>query len=127
VSSFRPRSAVVLVAWTLLTWIGRVPLLWGATDDSAAGKLGSTVPVVVFVALAVVAGVELVTRRARGATLALAIWSVGYWAVRLPLILVHDHPAGFKVVHAVLALVAVGLSAWTLVDLRSPARRRARV
>ncbi|MBV9921313.1 MAG: hypothetical protein JOY78_10745, partial [Pseudonocardia sp.] len=60
-SRFLPRSAVVLVAWSLFTWIGRVPLLWGATDDSTAGKLGSTVPVVVFVALGGVAAVELVT------------------------------------------------------------------
>ncbi|MBV9951798.1 MAG: hypothetical protein JO291_07585, partial [Acidimicrobiia bacterium] len=66
------------------------------------------------------------TRRTRGATVALAIWSIGYWAVRLPLIMSHDHPAAFKGVHAVLALVAAGLSAWTLADLRSPARRRAR-
>jgi hypothetical protein len=68
-----------------------------------------------------------VGRRTRAVTTALAVWSIGYWAIRLPLILGHDHPAGFKVVHSVLALVAAGLSAWTLADLRSPARRRVRV
>jgi hypothetical protein len=126
VSSLRPRSAVALVAWTLLTWIGRVPLLWGATDDSTAGKLGQTVPVVVFVALAAVAGTELVTRRTRTAAGVLAVWSIGYWAIRLPLVLANDHPVGFKVVHSVLALVAAALAAWTIAELRSPARRRAR-
>ena len=115
------------MAWTLLTWIGRVPLLWSSDDQSTASKLGSTVPVVVFVGLGAVAAAELLSRRGRTATGVLAVWSIGYWAIRLPMILVHDHPAGFKVVHAVLALAAAGLSAWTLADLRSPARRRARV
>jgi hypothetical protein len=32
------------------------------------------------------------------------------WAIRTPVILVHDHPAGFKAVHTVLAVVSVGLA-----------------
>jgi hypothetical protein len=48
--------------------------------------------------------------------------TVGIWAVRLPFVLVHDHPAGFKVVHAVLAAVSIALAvaAW-----RASAPRRA--
>ena len=127
-SRLQPRSAVALVAWTLLTWVGRVPLLWSDEEQSTAGKLAATVPVVVFVGLAAAAVVVLVRRGPwTSVAAALAIWSIGYWVIRLPLILSNDHPAGFKVVHAVLALVAIGLSAWTLADLRSPARRRARV
>jgi hypothetical protein len=124
---FLPRSAGALVAWTLLTWIGRVPLLWGDEDQSTAAKLGSTIPVVIFVALGLAAVVVLV-RRGPWSTVAgaLAVWSIGYWTVRYPLILTNDHPAGFMVVHGVLAVVAIALSACTLADLRSPARRRAR-
>jgi hypothetical protein len=55
VSALRPRSAAALVAWTLLTWVGRVPLLWSDEEESTAAKLGSTVPVLVFVVLAVAA------------------------------------------------------------------------
>ena len=121
-----PRSALALVAWTLLTWIGRVPLLWGDEEQSTAAKLGSTIPVLLFVALGIAALVALVRRGPWPAVAALAVWSIGYWAVRYPFILTNDHPAGFMVVHGVLAAVAIGLSAWTLSDLRSPERRRAR-
>ena len=40
----------------------------------------------------------------------LAAWTVGVWVVRTPYILVHDHPADFKIVHTVLAVVSVGLA-----------------
>jgi len=123
----RPRSAVALVAWTLLTWLGRVPLLWSDEEQSTAAKLGSTVPVVVFVALALAAVVVMVRRGPwTNVAAVLAVWSVGYWAVRYPLILANDHAAAFLVVHGVLAVVAIGLSVWTLVDLRSAATHRAR-
>ena len=126
-SALRPRSAAALVAWTLLTWVGRVPLLWSDEEESTAAKLGSTLPVLVFVALAVAAVVLLLRRRPWTTAVAvLAIWSIGYWAVRYPLILTNDHPAAFLVVHGVLAFVAIGLSVWTLVDLRSAATHRAR-
>jgi hypothetical protein len=127
VSALRPRSALALVGWTLLTWVGRVPLLWSDEEESTAAKVGSTVPVLVFVILALAAVVLLVRRRPwTNAVAVLAIWSVGYWAVRYPLIL-NDHAAAFLVVHGVLAVVAIGLSVWTLLDLRSAATHRARV
>jgi hypothetical protein len=127
-SGLRPRSAVALVAWTLLTWVGRVPLLWSDDEQSTAAKVGSSVPVVVFVALALAAVVMLVRHRPwTSVVTVLAFWSVGYWGLRYPLILTNDHPAAFMVVHGVLAAVAIGLSVWTLVDLRSAAPRRAPV
>jgi hypothetical protein len=128
VTRLRPRSALALVAWTLFTWVSRVPLLWGDEEQSAAAKLGQTVPVVLFVGLAVAAVILAVRGRSWiPAVAGLAVWSIGYWAVRYPLILANDHPAGFTVVHGVLAVVAAGLSVWTLVELRSTATRRARV
>jgi len=36
------------------------------------------------------------------------------------LVLVHDHPAGFKIVHTVLAAVSVGLAVWALRSARRP-------
>ena len=127
-SALRPRSAAALVAWTLLTWVGRVPLLWSDEEQSTAAKVGSTVPVLVFVGLSVAAVALLLRHRPwTNAVAVLAIWSIGYWVVRYPLILTNDHPAAFLVVHAVLGVVAIGLSVWTLVDLRSAATHRARV
>ena len=123
----RPRSAVALVAWTLFTWVSRVPLLWSDEEQSTAAKVAQSVPVLLFVGLAVAAVVVLV-RRGPWTTVAgaLAIWSIGYWIVRYPLILTNDHEAAFTIVHGVLAAVAIGLGAWTLADLRSSATRRAR-
>ena len=37
-------------------------------------------------------------------------WTIAVWALRTPFILVHDHPAGFKIVHTVLAVVSIVLA-----------------
>jgi hypothetical protein len=102
-----------LPVWTLLIWTTRVRNILGNRGHSAVELI---VPLV-LTALAVAA---LVDRR-RGLR-PLALVTVGIWAVRLPFVLVHDHPAGFKVVHAVLAAVSIALAvaAW-----RASAPRRA--
>jgi heme O synthase-like polyprenyltransferase len=117
----------VLIAWTLVLWAGRLQLAWTAIDDSAGAKVLATVPVVIFVVLAVVAAVALLRRsdvrscwtpidrsveRARRAVAVLVVWTIGYWLVRLPMILVDGHGAPFKVVHAVLALVSWTIAGW---------------
>jgi hypothetical protein len=38
-------------------------------------------------------------------------WTVVVWVVRVPMILVADHVVGFKIVHATLGLISVGLAA----------------
>ncbi len=122
---FGPPALAALVVWTLLTWTTRLPLAWGDADLDLPGKLEATVPVVVFVGVAAataVAGWRRSTMVGRVGA-ALAGWSIAYWAVRLPLILGHDHPGAFKAVHAGLAAVAVGLSTATLVALNRAARR----
>lgn len=125
---FRPWPVTALVAWTLFTWGNRIPLLW-AGDQSTGSKVAGTVPIGVFLALAVATLVALARSRsvlAGGARLlgfTLAGWSVAYWLVRLPLILTNDHPAAFKVVHAVLALTAVALSVWAGRTLAGQTRR----
>ena len=130
-SGLRPLPVVALAGWTLLTWLTRLPLAWGDPDLDGTGRVLATVPVAVFVALAVATiavrwwDPATSSSAAKGPPTALALWTVAYWAVRLPLILIHDHPAGFKAVHAALALVAVGLS---VISLRAegPFSRRAR-
>ena len=84
---------IALVAWTVFVWAGRIR------------NGGSALLAASFLALAAIA----VWRRGRWIT-ALVVWTIGVWVVRTPFILVHDHSAGFKVVHTVLAAVSVGLA-----------------
>jgi hypothetical protein len=101
---------LALPIWTLLIWTTRIRNL-GAGDWSATD-------LVLPIGLTVLAVVALVDRR-RGVP-ALAAATVAVWAIRLPLVLVHDHGAAFKLVHAVLALVSFGLAygSWRAVSRR---------
>ena len=123
-ASLRP-AALALAGWTLFTWTTRVPLLLSDSSLSVADKALGTLPVLVFVALGLATAVAVLRRAALAPTLAVALagWSLAYWAVRLPLILLGDHPAAFLLVHAVLAGVAGALSIWVLVR-RPTARSR---
>ena len=91
---------VALVAWTVVVWLGRIRNI--VTDDGVT--LALAVPVL-LVALALFA---LADRR-RGVPV-LAAATIAVWAVRLPFVLVHDHSAGFKVVHLALAVISVALA-----------------
>ena len=82
-----------LVGWTVFVWAGRIR------------NGGSYLLAASFLALAAIA----LWRRGRWVT-ALAAYTIVVWAIRTPLILVHDHPGGFKVVHTVLAVVSIALA-----------------
>lgn len=84
---------IAFLAWTVFVWAGRIR------------NGGAVLLALSFLALAAIA----IWRRGRWVT-ALAVWTVAVWAVRTPFILVHDHPAGFKVVHSVLAVVSIALA-----------------
>ena len=86
-------ALIAFVGWTVFVWAGRIR------------NGGSVLLAASFLALAAMA----LWRRGRWIT-ALVVWTVGVWVVRTPLILVHDHPGGFKVIHTVLAAVSVGLA-----------------
>ena len=83
----------VFLGWTVFVWAGRIR------------NGGSVLLALSFLVLA-----ALVLWRRRLFLTALAVWTIGVWAVRTPYILVHDHPAGFKAVHTVLAVVSVALA-----------------
>jgi len=115
----RPYPVAAFAGVTLLIWGNRVWLAWSDQDASVAGKVGSSVPITAFVVAAVVVlGLQL-----RGASCsrgfptlvkAFAGGTIMYWAIRLPVIVVHGHPLPFKVVHSALAAVSAGLAvgAW---------------
>ena len=116
---FRPRPVTAFAALTLLIWTARVPLAWTNPDDTVGEKLIWSTPITFFV----LAAAYLLVTQARGKALSgrtallartFAAVTVLYWAFRMVVILGGDRPAGFKAVHAVLAVVSAiaAVSAW---------------
>jgi hypothetical protein len=90
----------VFIGWTAVVWGGRV-----RNVVEASGGAADLVVPAAFVATAVYAAVD----RKRGVP-ALALLTAAVWFVRLPLVLVHDRSAAFKLVHVTLAAVSLGLA-----------------
>jgi hypothetical protein len=118
-------AVAVLSAWTAFLWITRIKNTLGNDDTTRGGKVIALVTSMLFLAAAVV--VVLAHLRglavARRAAAAFAAVSIVYWLIRVATILGRDHPVGFKVVHAVLGLITVGLG---LLVLRAATGRSAR-
>lgn len=112
---WRSRVPVVFALWSLFVWVTRIRNV--VRDD------GGTVGLLAPAAVCGLAAWALVDRR-RGVA-ALATATVAMWAVRLPMVLAHDHGVAFKVVHAGLAAVSLGLAALALREVRSAATRLA--
>lgn len=104
--------ARALPIFTLLVWATRIRNI--VAD-------GWTLPELILpVGLTVLAVAALLRRRPWLPVLAGA--TVAVWIVRVPLVLLRDHTAGFKVVHVVLAVVSVVLAcaAWRSVSRPAP-------
>ncbi len=103
---------LILVAWTLFVWGGRLRNLIRGDEDAPV----SFVLAVVFcgLALAVVAVWFVARGRHRAVVVCLSVLTATVWAVRGVQIAVADHELGFIAVHTVLALVSIGLAglAW---------------
>lgn len=99
---------VALPLWTLFVWLTRVR---NVVRDDGAG-VGLVVPLVLC-GLAFYAFVD----RRRGIP-ALAAATIAVWLVRLPMVLVHDHSAAFKIVHVGLGVVSLVLSWLAVRSLR---------
>jgi len=127
-----PRSRIVLlafVAWTAFVWGNRISNTL-RSEESAGAKTFSTVLSLVLLgfALAVVVVVAKAWKSDLGAggakvLMGAAVLTVVVWLVRVPMILVADHGAPFKIVHVGLGVVSVVLAAlvWQIgaVALRS--------
>ena len=113
-----------LVVWTLVVWTTRIRNILDDGADPVALVVAGGLTVV-----AVAAAVALRTGRPARAAPALAVATVVVWAVRAPLVLVHDHPGAFKAVHLVLAAVSVALAlgAWRALAAPPLGRRGADV
>lgn len=115
----RRLDLAVLAGWTLLVWVGRVRNVMA--DDALSGW-GLTWRAGVSLAFAA-SGLLLAVSLLRSPRLSapahgfsdrfgvgLAVVGIIWWLVRGTGILLADHPAGFKLVHTVLALVTVATS-----------------
>jgi hypothetical protein len=109
---FRHWSVVAFGAWNVGLWATRVRNIFGDEELSAGEKAAWLVPAVVFTA----GGLVALAAWARGRDgfvrplAAAALVTVLYWPVRVVLVLLGDHEAGFKVVHTVLGLISVALA-----------------
>ena len=127
-----PRSRIVLlafVAWTAFVWGNRISNTL-RSEESTGAKTFSTVLSLVLLgfAVAVVVVVAKAWKSNLGAggakvLMTAAVLTVVVWLVRVPMILVADHGAPFKIVHVGLGVVSVVLAAlvWQIgaVALRS--------
>jgi hypothetical protein len=102
------RATICFVAWTVFVWAGRI------RNGGSVLLAGS------FLVLAALVVFSLWKRRPwlRYSVTALVVWTIAVWAVRTPMILAHDHPADFKAVHVVLAVVSIGLALWAERDVQ---------
>lgn len=115
VSTGSPRPAVyTVIGWTLFMWATRSQLIFTEADLSFWEVVVRIVPVFLFVALALVLLISVRTGRPnlRRSVVVIGAWTTAYWLVRVTLISIHDHSAGFKIVHAVLAVVSIGTVGW---------------
>lgn len=105
----------VFVAWTLFVWTNRIRNIFD--DGAGSGTSGGIDPVdltaaTVMVVLALLVAVTARRGRPAWALPALVVATVATWAVRVPLTLANpEWEVPFKVVHAGLAVVSIGL-AW---------------
>ena len=119
---------VALVLWTLYVWITRISNAAGDAALSAGGKAFSIGLSSTFVGLALAGGVVAVrswsrprTSGERALLTVFAAWTTVVWLIRVPMIALADHVVGFKVVHAMLGIISIGLAALVWRSTREPA------
>ena len=106
----------VLAASTLLVWIIRIYNLLNDNEISNGERIWSLLVAAIFL-LAAMAVVKVLVGNWRDRNLlnfrlvpAFCIWTVTFWIVRSVGILIADHEAGFKIVHACIAVVFILLA-----------------
>ena len=109
-------SLWIFAGSTLLVWIIRVYNLFEDNEISNGERVWSLLVSTVFL-LAAIAVIKILVgswgdrniKKSRLIT-AFCIWTVTFWIVRSVGILIADHGAGFKIVHACLAIVFILLA-----------------
>lgn len=118
---FRLGGVVPFVAWTLFVWGTRFRN--AASDEELAGSelVTAYLAAGVFVALGLAVGAVVLLRRRQevGRLDAVVVggaaaFTVVYWLIRMVTIALNDHRVGFILVHVVLGLVSILVSAFAL-------------
>ena len=109
-------SLWIFAGSTLLVWIIRVYNLFEDNEISNGERVWSLLVSTVFL-LAAIAVIKILVGSWRDRNIkksrlitAFCIWTVTFWIVRAVGILIADHGAGFKIVHACLAIVFILLA-----------------
>ena len=109
-------SLWIFAGSTLLVWIIRVYNLFDDNEISNGERVWSLLVSTVFL-LAAIAVIKILVGSWRDRNIkksrlitAFCIWTVTFWIVRSVGILIADHGAGFKIVHACLAIVFILLA-----------------
>lgn len=128
-------TALVFGGWTLFVWVGRLRNLAaepGSVFDASRWSLIGSVAFTVLGVAVVVAAVLVWAGRGRAsggraalgrtalgpAIAALAVLTIGIWALRAVDIAIGDHSIGFIAVHLVLAVVSIGLAVAAMLAVR---------
>ena len=106
-------SLWIFAGSTLLVWIIRVYNLFEDNEISNGERVWSLLVSTVFL-LAAIAVIKILVGSWRDRNIkksrlitAFCIWTATFWIVRSVGILIADHGAGFKIVHACLAIVFI--------------------
>ncbi len=112
---------LALGAWTLLLWFTRVRNVLADADLAGWSKTWQLGISVIFVVVALgLVGLSLAKDNPALRTLAirislgLAVFGSVWWAIRGVNTLFNDHSVAFKLVHTVLALGTMAISAWVI-------------
>jgi hypothetical protein len=114
------RWVIASALWTIFVWFNRGRNV--AVDDAMSRGERFGAFAVSFVFLGAAVALLLMVRRRwadelRTLVPVFAIGTVGWWAVRSVLILVHDHGWGFRIVHVVLGIISsvLAVAVWQAV------------
>ena len=106
----------VLATSTLLVWIIRIYNLLNDNEISNGERIWSLLVAAIFL-LAAMAVVKVLVGNWRDRNLlnsrlvpAFCVWTATWWIVRSVGILIADHEAGFKIVHACIAVIFILLA-----------------
>ena len=109
-------SLWILAVSTLFVWITRIYNLLNDNEISSGERIWSVLVACIFL-LAAAAVVKVLMGSWRDRNIlnsrlipAFCIWTVTFWIVRSVGILIAEHDAGFKIVHACIAIVFILLA-----------------
>ena len=109
-------SLWILAVSTLFVWITRIYNLLNDNEISSGERIWSVLVAFIFL-LAAAAVIKVLIGSWRDRNIlnsrlvpAFCIWTVTFWIVRSVGILIAEHDAGFKIVHACIAIVFILLA-----------------